>query len=199
MLGLGGAVKIAGAEPLCRPPGGQDEDHFIGTCLRCEKCREVCPNGVIRPAHLEDGLINMRTPTLNFKLGICDYCQESFDGVPQCVRVCPTEALRLPADATPESVIIGKAIIKEEWCLGWQLKGCRKCYDACPYEAIELDENARPLVILDNCNGCGICENVCVSMKNAALVTGATDRAILVKPAEIVDRLLAEKAEGGLS
>ncbi len=152
LLCLGGTVEFIDGPPLCRPPGAQDEDAFIAACLRCEKCREVCPQGVIAPAPLEQGLLSTRTPLLNFKLGWCDYCQEAFDGEPQCVRVCPTEALKLPEDATPENVILGKAYIVEDWCLGWQLKSCRVCYDQCPYEAIELDSYNRPSVIYDHCN-----------------------------------------------
>jgi ferredoxin-type protein NapG len=197
LLGLGGAVKVIGGEPVVRPPGGQDEDAFIGACLRCEKCREVCPLKAIIPAKLEKGLINARTPTFDFKQGWCDYCAEANNGVPLCVEVCPTEALKLPVGATPETVILGKAYIVREWCLGWQLKGCRKCYDECPYEAMELDEYARPSVIGDVCNGCGKCELVCISMMSASITSGATDRAITVKPTETVEKLLAVEQEGG--
>ena len=51
------------------------------------------------------------------------------------------------------------------------------CYDACPYEAMELDENNRPVVIEDKCNGCGACESVCVSLQNGSISEGATARA----------------------
>ncbi|MFR5828539.1 MAG: 4Fe-4S binding protein [Adlercreutzia equolifaciens] len=54
--------------------------------------------------------------------------------------------------------------------------------DACPYEAIELDENMRPVVIPDHCNGCGACQSVCVSQKEGSYTTGATSRAIIVVP-----------------
>ncbi|NTU89678.1 MAG: 4Fe-4S dicluster domain-containing protein [Actinobacteria bacterium] len=194
LLGLGGTAKYIASDPKCRPPGGQEEDGLIGACLRCEKCREVCPNGVIAPAHLEDGFINTRTPLMNFKLGFCDYCKESHEGVPQCVEVCPTRALALPEGATPENVIIGKAIITEPWCLAYGDTGCRTCVDACKYEALELDEYNRPHVIYDKCNGCGECEYVCISMTAASLQTGVTDRAIVVRPVELYEEL-----KGGLA
>jgi ferredoxin-type protein NapG len=193
LFGLGGTVKALGSEPVCRPPGGQDEDAFIGACLRCEKCREVCPNNAVVPARLEKGLLVTRTPTFDFKKGWCDYCQEAYEGVPQCVEVCPTAALTLPADATPETVILGCAYIVKDWCLGWQLRGCRKCFDECPYEAIELDEYDRPVIIADVCNGCGLCELVCISMMGGSLNQGATDRAVTIKPSQTVERLLAEE------
>ena len=197
LLGLGGTLKLVGSEPVCRPPGGQDEDAFIGACLRCEKCREICPNHALIPTSIEQGLLNARTPTFDFKKGWCDYCAEAYEGIPQCVAVCPTEALRLPADATPETVILGKAFIVEEWCLGWQLRGCRRCLDECPYEAIELDAYDRPVVIAEKCNGCGKCELVCISMMGGSLYRGATDRAITIKPAETVEQLLKEQTGGG--
>ena len=82
-----------------------------------------------------------------------------------------------------ETTIIGKAALIREWCLAWDKNnGCRFCYDACPYEAIELDENGRPVVVPDNCNGCGACQSVCVSQKEGSYTTGATSRAIIVVP-----------------
>ena len=190
MLGLG-TVKLVPTDSICRPPGGQDEEILIGACLRCERCREVCPQNVIVPAHMEDGFINVRTPTMDFKKGWCDYCAETNDGKPLCVEVCPTAALQPVPEAKPEEVIIGKAVINRDWCLGWLLKGCQRCFDVCPYEAIEMEyleglgnynrsDYQRPLVIEDKCNGCGLCELECPSMQNVSLVEGATDRAITI-------------------
>ena len=93
LVGLG-AVRYAGSAPLVRPPGGQDEDALVSACIRCEKCYEVCPRGVIAPAHLEDGLLNMRTPVMDFSANWCDWCTEENGGEPLCVASCPTEALK---------------------------------------------------------------------------------------------------------
>jgi len=103
------------------------------------------------------------------------------------VKVCPTEALALPADATAENTLLGLAVIDEAQCLAFRDTGCRYCYDACPYEAIELTgEGANPhvSVLADKCNGCGACESVCVSLKAGSIVSGAQERAIVVKPIE---------------
>lgn len=183
MLGLGG-LKYVGSNSIVRPPGGQDEERLISACIRCEKCYEICPRDVIAPAHIEDGVLNMRTPTFDFSASWCDWCADEHGGQPLCVQACPTEALKLPADATAESTIIGKAVINQDWCLAYKLTGCRFCYDACPYEAMELDENNRPIVLTDTCNGCGACESVCVSLKAGSIASGATARAIVVKPIE---------------
>lgn len=181
MLGLGG-LKFVDRNAVIRPPGGQDEERLISACIRCEKCYEICPRNVIAPSHLENGLLTMRTPTLDFSRDYCDWCTETLGTRPLCAEVCPTQALKLPEEATPENTIIGTAVITEDWCLAYRLIGCRFCYDACPYEAMELDEIGRPSVINDLCNGCGACESVCVSMQNASLVEGATARAITIKP-----------------
>lgn len=180
MLGLGG-LKFVGTAPIIRPPGGQDEEHLIAACIRCEKCCEICPRGVIAPAHVEDGILNMRTPTFDFQANYCDWCNEENDGHPLCVQVCPTEALRLREEDTDPDVIMGVAVLNKDECLAYRMLSCRFCYDACPYEAMGLDENNRPYMIPEKCNGCGACESVCVSLKNASLSSTATERAIIVR------------------
>lgn len=181
MVALGG-LKYVGSRSIIRPPGGQDEDRMISACIRCEKCYEICPRNVIKPAHIEDGVLNMRTPTFDFSENWCDWCAEENGGVPLCVEACPTEALSLPAGATVENTIIGKAVINTNWCLAYKLIGCRFCYDACPYEAMVLDDINRPVVLTDLCNGCGACESVCVSLQNGSIAEGATALAIVVHP-----------------
>ena len=110
------------------------------------------------------------------------YARTPSYGRPLCVECCPTEALALPQGAEPETTILGKAVVIEDWCLAYRLTGCRYCYDVCPYEAIELDADNRPHVIADKCNGCGACESVCVSLQNGSISSGATSRAIVVVP-----------------
>ncbi len=181
MLGLGGA-KYLPSKPLCRPPGGQDEDHFLAGCIHCEKCREVCPKTAISPAHIEDGFLNARTPKLNFKRGWCDFC-ENVPGGPQCIAVCPTKAL-VAEDVS--GVILGKAVLNRDWCLAAKSMGCHECVDACNYKALELGEDGIPIVDAQACNGCGACEYVCISLSSGSITVGATDRAIVVKPEEEV-------------
>ena len=130
----------------------------------------------------------MRTPTFDFSDSYCDWCTEENGGTPLCVSACPTRALELPAGATKENTIIGKAVINTDWCLAYKLIGCRFCYDACPYEAIKLDDENRPVVLDNKCNGCGACESVCVSLQNGSISEGATSRAITIKPLDQVER-----------
>jgi ferredoxin-type protein NapG len=181
MLVLGGLGFIKN-DPIIRPPGGQDENRLVSACIRCERCYEICPRDVIAPTHIENGLLNMRTPTLDFSNDFCDWCTEENGGEdPLCVKVCPTEALSLPQGATALDTMLGKAVINTDWCLAYKLIGCRFCYDACPYEAMELDENNRPIVLYDICNGCGACESVCVSLQNGSISEGADEVAIVIR------------------
>ena len=175
-------------QAIIRPPGGQDDERLISACIRCEKCYEICPRDVIRPAHIEDGILNMRTPTFDFSDNYCDWCTEENGGTPLCVSACPTKALELPAGATKENTIIGRAVINTDWCLAYKLIGCRFCYDACPYQAMELDGDNRPVVLENKCNGCGACESVCVSLQNGSISEGATARAITIQPLDQVER-----------
>lgn len=183
MLALGG-VKYLPSTAVVRPPGGQDDSLLAAACVRCQKCYEICPHHVIVPSRIENGIMQMRTPTMDFSDNWCDFCTEHNGGVPLCVQTCPTGALALPAGATAENTIIGKAVIKEEWCLAYKLIGCKSCYDACPYGAMDLDSNGRPYVIEEKCNGCGACESVCVSLSAGSISDGATSRAIIVESAE---------------
>lgn len=188
LLGLG-ALRYAGHNPLVRPPGGQDESHLVSACIRCERCYEVCPRKVIVPAHIEDGLLGMRSPMLSFDANYCDFCQEENGGTPLCCEVCPTDALALSEGATADTTILGLAVIDQWQCLAYRETGCRECYDACcearETPAIELTNDAstpRPVVIAENCNGCGACESACISLSAGSIAEGAQARAIVVKP-----------------
>lgn len=187
LLALGGTKMLPAKARVC-PPGGQNEDRLIGACIRCERCVEACPNGVIALSRLEDGLLAARTPVMTFDDNWCDFCEEANGGTPRCVACCPTCALALEPDAEAATTIIGKAEITKDWCLAYRLlNGCRFCVDACPYEALEVDDEGRPVVIPDKCNGCGACEAACVSLKDGSIAEDATARAISVKPEEEVE------------
>lgn len=186
LLGLG-ALRYVGHNPIVRPPGGTDESHLVSACIRCEKCYEACPRKVIKPAKIEDGLLGMRSPTLNFETNYCDFCAEENNGTPLCVHSCPTQALWLPEGANAHNTVLGLAHIDQHTCLAYRDTGCHFCYDACAeagYDAIELSGDgysAKPVVVADKCVGCGACESVCVSLQNGSIVEGATERAIKVR------------------
>ena len=180
LIGLG-TFKLVGSEPIVRPPGAQDESAFIASCIHCERCREGCPQHAIKPARLETGVLNVRTPQMDYRRGWCDFC-ENVEGGPACAAACPTGAFRLPAEPLSENVKLGLAVINRDWCLAYQAMGCHECVDACPYEAMGTNPDGTPYVIDDRCNGCGACEYACVSLSSGSISVGATDRAIVVVP-----------------
>lgn len=170
LFALGGAgTALAGEGALLRPPGGQDEARFIGACLKCDKCRSICPEGCLTTCVLEDGLVNYRTPRADFRKGACTFCGE-------CAAVCPTGALG-PFDPAVDR--IGVAVVDRGECIAWQKGGCRVCADACAYGAIALDAQGCPVVDEAACNGCGRCEQACPSASWRAY-SGARNRGINV-------------------
>lgn len=155
---VGGGVKLAGQTTPMRPPGAQDEAHFIGTCVRCDRCRSVCPTKAIGVAAFDDGLINLRTPTMEFRIGYCNECEGEY----KCAEVCPVGSL-LPFDKKKEK--IGMAVIDEAVCLTYGISGkcSADCIPACPEEALSIGEDGRLTLVEDLCWGCGACEYFCVS------------------------------------
>lgn len=131
----------------------------------------MCPTECIAVAHVEDGLVNARTPKLDFTRGACDFCGK-------CVEVCPTAALGVFDPAFDK---IGRAVVDEAACVQ-----CGKCVPACPYAALNWDdERGLPVVDAAACNGCGVCENVCPSA-SYGYYDGAARRAIAVAPTSVL-------------
>lgn len=165
-----GGKAFAAPDSILRPPGGQNESRFLAACLRCEKCRSVCPQNCVEACTLEDGLMSYRTPKLNFKRGACDFCGK-------CIEVCPVKALE-PFD--PSGQALGVAVVDEQECLAFTKSGCVVCVEACPYGVIALDGNNCPVVEESLCNGCGICELRCPSASLRSY-SGAQQRGINVE------------------
>lgn len=181
MVAVGGMGAALPAEAgLVRPPGGQDESVLLGACIKCDRCRSACPNNVVDVAALEDGLLNARTPKLNFRKGYCDFCQ-GHDGL-RCVASCPTGAISAGFD--PWSDKLGMAVVDESECLLYRSGShyCSKpCIDACEYDAFRYDEDTGQLVVAeDRCNGCGACEHACISSSYGSF-TGSARRGVNVE------------------
>lgn len=188
LLLLGGGVRAtaSGAE-LLRPPGGYDQQAFLGACIRCDRCRSACPQGCIALGTLEQGWLNVDTPIMNFTRGFCDFCENDPAG-PRCVRVCAAGALGAASEtstmvaagktaASNAAYCIGCAVVDTELCVH-----CQKCLPVCAYGAIAWDDGTQlPLVNQTACNGCGACEFACPS-DSFGYYGGASHRAIYVVP-----------------
>lgn len=146
---------LARATPkVFRPPGAVEEDEFLAKCLRCGKCIEVCPDGTLLNAHLDQGL-NLGTPYFIPRQIPCSLCMK-------CPEVCPSGALK-PLEL--RDVKIGIAEVDKDRCYAYQEDVCRSCYNSCPLidEAIKMKDFQYPVVHPEICTGCGICEYVCVT------------------------------------
>jgi len=167
LVALGSIARFVSGDELLRPPGAPDEKSFLACCIRCDRCRSICPTSVIG---IGEGFTAARTPVMNFRIGYCDFCGK-------CVEVCPTQALR-PFDK--KTVRIGLAEITDR-CIAWNSGGCTICVEQCPWQAIVFDGRRRPVIDAAKCNGCGVCENVCPALILRSYL-GGTARGIIVHP-----------------
>jgi MauM/NapG family ferredoxin protein len=170
LLGLG--VWNQRHDPrLIRPPGVTDEERFLGRCLRCSECLKVCPTSGLQPSLGEAGLTGLWTPVLKPRLGYCMYDCHA------CGQACPSGAIPNLALPVKEKQVIGTAVIDHNRCLPWGRDvPCSVCQEVCPlpHKAISLTDGkmvengqggtnwmARPVVHVQRCIGCGICEYQC--------------------------------------
>jgi anaerobic carbon-monoxide dehydrogenase iron sulfur subunit len=83
-------------------------------------------------------LLPVATGGAELKINVCDQCGE-------CVKVCPTEALRANK--------LGIVLVDKKTCVG-----CVMCMGACPTGAMRLLPDS-PLVF--KCSSCAACVKVC--------------------------------------
>jgi MauM/NapG family ferredoxin protein len=159
-----GAPPAVRPEMLLRPPGAlTPDDAYLAACTGCEACVPACPYGAIFMAEAAEGtgtrvavLAPARTP--------CHLCADL-----PCVPACIPGALRGPL--APRGVRMGVAQVDPRYCRTFRGEVCSLCVKACPLpdEAIRM-LNGRPLVICDQCTGCGLCAAVCPDRPNALVV-----------------------------
>ncbi len=177
-----------------RPPGSVPEADFLRLCVRCGECFKACPNNVLQPLGVEQGLEGIWTPK-----AVPDWsgCEASCTN---CGQVCPTGAIRALPLEEKRVARMGLAIVNERTCLPHaQTEACQMCIDECNaagYEAIEfrrvgtrVDEQGMPVggsgylapVLLDHkCVGCGLCQTRCnaINVKQRHVLT---ESAIIVE------------------
>lgn len=161
-----------------RPPGAVPEEEFIRRCIKCNKCAQVCPHESIVMGHLDAGR-SFGTPIIHARDVPCYLCME-------CPPVCPTGALDNGL-TEKQDVRMGKAVIDESRCLAFAGVICRACFQHCPIYrvAITMEDEMYPVVHVESCVGCGVCEYYCL----------AEEPAITVRPCE--HRGKAEHGEHG--
>jgi len=157
--GIAWTKRLRGS-PL-RPPGACSEDAFQLLCVRCGRCIEECPTGLL----VAD--LNTDPPTLaGLPIAQFDpaYCKE---GCNACTQVCPSGAIERLTLAEKERTPLGVAQVDRKLCkLGFD-EECSLCKQECPHGAITLawsEEEYLAHVEIDaeKCIGCGKCVKHCI-------------------------------------
>jgi ferredoxin-type protein NapG len=100
-----------------RPPGALDEDRFLGACIKCGQCVQVCPVQAIRLADAGDGF-GIGVPYVDAREQACDFSCDALS----CILACPTGALSHELKAK-EEVRAGIArLVRPDACLARQGK-----------------------------------------------------------------------------
>jgi len=175
-----------------RPPGSVPETQFLQMCIRCGECFKACPNNVLHPLAFQQGLEGLWTPQV-----VADWagCESSCNA---CGQVCPTGAIRALPLEEKRVARMGLAIIDPATCLPLAgREACQLCVDDCHaagYHAIEftrvhtqVDADGQPMegsgfvapvVLADQCVGCGLCQTRCYGINVAD--KGLLDRSAIV-------------------
>jgi ferredoxin-type protein NapG len=95
-----------------RPPGALDEERFLGACIKCGQCVQVCPVEAIALADATDGF-GVGAPYIEARGQACDFSCDALS----CILACPTGALSHSLKQK-EEVRAGVArLVRPELCL----------------------------------------------------------------------------------
>ena len=160
ILSAAASAETAGRGAAILPPGAQDAKSFFTRCTACHLCVSRCPSGVLSPAGMEDSVLHLSQPHMDFSLGYCVYnCN-------LCSAACPTGAIRPLPLVEKQQTKIGLARYDKKQCLITR-DGivCGTCARHCPVQAIAMTEerDGRSYPVVDDaaCIGCGSCEYHC--------------------------------------
>ena len=156
------------------PFGAESAKVFYSKCTGCQLCVAACPNNVLRPS---TDLNRLMQPEMSYERGFCR---------PECTRcseVCPSGAIVRITPEEKTSYKIGTAHIEYSLCITSDGTNCGNCSRHCPTMAIQMvhkdpsDEDSIliPVVVEENCIGCGACENLCPSRPISAITVNGIE------------------------
>ncbi|HBE41768.1 MAG TPA: 4Fe-4S ferredoxin [Bacteroidales bacterium] len=145
--------------PVCPPGAGSIED-FNKDCIACSLCITACPNGVLKPALLQYGIMGIMQPVMDYHKSFCTF------NCTRCTEVCPTYALRPLLPEAKKLTQLGKVnFIKDNCIVKTEKTTCGACSESCPTKAVYMIPYEGNLLIpetnVDICIGCGHCEFAC--------------------------------------
>jgi ferredoxin-type protein NapG len=103
-----------------RPPGAIEEEAFLGACIKCGQCVQVCPVSAITFADLNEGL-GSGVPYIDARAQACDFSCDALS----CILACPTGALSHGIHSKEEVVSGVARLSRPDACLARSAKGFR--------------------------------------------------------------------------
>ena len=128
-----------------RPPGARDEEAFLGACIKCGQCVQVCPVNAITFADLNEGF-GSGVPYIDARAQACDFSCDALS----CILACPTGALTHEIHSKEEVASGVARLSRPDACLARSAKGFRGTTRGPDFEGRLRDEaidrwNAVPL------------------------------------------------------
>lgn len=161
--------KDPGRKTPLTPPGSMSASNMSEHCVGCQLCVAQCPNGVLRPS---SDPMHFMQPTMSYDRGACrPECTH-------CSQVCPAGAIKPITVDEKSSIQIGHAVWRKKYCVVvTDQVQCGNCARHCPSGAIQMvpsdpadDTSAKiPVVNVEKCIGCGMCEYVCPARPNTGI------------------------------
>ena len=153
---------IIQAENRLRPPGAVDEKEFLGLCIKCGQCLQVCPYHSIKLSDLTKGH-GEGTPYIDAMERGCYACE----AVP-CVLACPSGALDHHTEKATD-IKMGIAVLeRKRSCLAVRHQPVPKGYDEKMKEFVKNQTNVTQYEekILEKFDGyegkaCTLCADMC--------------------------------------
>ncbi|WP_434636954.1 4Fe-4S dicluster domain-containing protein [Sulfurimonas sp. NW7] len=165
-LVLGGGIVLSpylqAKENRLRPPGAVPEKEFLGLCIKCGQCLQVCPYHSIKLADIAKGT-GEGTPYIDANIRGCYAC----DAVP-CVLACPSGALDHSC-SKPEDIQMGVAVLEfPDTCLAMTNTPVPKGYNdkMKAFTASVNNVTSQELQLLEKFDGyegkeCTLCADMC--------------------------------------